>query len=92
MEGSYSKVWHARQQVPAEEYKYFIDSLMGTIRNEIATCEESAYASLPLKDAATLLFFPTQGDLLTFAKQVCGVRSYSGVCVLTMPCLAGLEC
>jgi hypothetical protein len=39
-------------------------------RNEIASCEETAYESLPLKDAATLLFFTTQSDLLTFAQQV----------------------
>lgn len=32
MEGSYSKVWNAREEAPAEEYKFFIDSLMGTIR------------------------------------------------------------
>ncbi len=32
MEGSYSKVWNARAEAPAEEYKYFVDSLMGTIR------------------------------------------------------------
>ncbi|KIM91069.1 hypothetical protein PILCRDRAFT_59063 [Piloderma croceum F 1598] len=68
MEGSYSKVWNAREEAPAEEYKFFVDSLMGTIRNEIASCEETAYESLPLKDAATLLFFTTQSDLLTFAK------------------------
>lgn len=40
-------------------------------RNEIASCEESAYESLPLKDAATLLFFTSQSDLLKFAQQVC---------------------
>lgn len=32
MEGSYSKVWNAREQAPAEEFKFFVDSLMGTIR------------------------------------------------------------
>lgn len=32
MEGSYSKVWNARAEAPAEEYKYFVDSLIGTIR------------------------------------------------------------
>ncbi|KAH0840063.1 COP9 signalosome [Lanmaoa asiatica] len=69
MEGSYSKVWNAREEAPAEEYKFFVDSLMGTIRNEIASCEESAYESLPLKDAATLLFFTSQSDLLRFAQQ-----------------------
>jgi 26S proteasome regulatory subunit N12 len=86
MEGSYSKVWNAREEAPAEEYKFFIDSLMGTIRygnrvhvrsisnalcrNEIASCEEAAYESLPIKDAATLLFFPNQSDLTRFAQAV----------------------
>ncbi|KAJ3517550.1 hypothetical protein NLJ89_g432 [Agrocybe chaxingu] len=68
MEGSYSKVWNAREEAPAEEYKFFVDSLMGTIRNEIASSEEAAYESLPLKDAATLLFFKNQTDLLKFAQ------------------------
>jgi 26S proteasome regulatory subunit N12 len=39
-------------------------------RNEIATCEEAAYESLPLKDAATLLFFKSRSDLLKFAEAV----------------------
>ena len=85
MEGSYSKVWGAREEAPAEEYKYFVDSLMGTIRcalffsysyfhsstcrNEIASCEEVSYDSLPLNDAATLLFFTNKNDLLLFAQE-----------------------
>lgn len=32
MEGSYSKVWNAREEAPAAEYRIFVDSLMGTIR------------------------------------------------------------
>jgi len=32
MEGSYSKVWGAREEAPTPEYKFFVDSLMGTIR------------------------------------------------------------
>ncbi|KZW03793.1 hypothetical protein EXIGLDRAFT_635085 [Exidia glandulosa HHB12029] len=69
MEGSYSKVWGAREEAPAEEYKFFVDSLIGTIRNEIASCEEAAYDSIPLKDAALLLFFTSRSDLMTFAQQ-----------------------
>jgi 26S proteasome regulatory subunit N12 len=38
MEGSYSKVWNAREEAPAEEYKFFVDSLMGTIRFVMFTC------------------------------------------------------
>ncbi|KAF8528787.1 SAC3/GANP/Nin1/mts3/eIF-3 p25 family-domain-containing protein [Hysterangium stoloniferum] len=69
MEGSYSKVWSARNEAPAEEYKYFVDSLMGTIRNEIASCEEAAYNSLPIKDACTLLFFTNRSELMSFAQR-----------------------
>jgi len=42
----------------------------GSSRNEIASCEEVAYDSLPLKDAGTLLFFKSQSELLKFAEKV----------------------
>ena len=32
MEGSYNKVWNSGKNVPAEEYTFFLDILMGTIR------------------------------------------------------------
>lgn len=32
MEGQYAKVWNAREEAPTEEYEFFVDSLMGTIR------------------------------------------------------------
>lgn len=70
MEGSYSKVWRSRDQVPMEEYKFFVDGLMETIRHEIASCEEKAYDSLPLHDAATLLFFENRQQVADFANEV----------------------
>ncbi|KAJ3057475.1 hypothetical protein HK097_006403 [Rhizophlyctis rosea] len=69
MEGSYNKVWNARANVPAEEYAFFMDILMGTIRNEIASCSEKAYESLPLADAATLLHFKSQEEFRQFAEE-----------------------
>jgi 26S proteasome regulatory subunit N12 len=36
LEGSYSKVWNAREEAPTQEYKFFVDSLMGTIRYTIS--------------------------------------------------------
>ncbi|KAF8318137.1 hypothetical protein DL93DRAFT_2076113 [Clavulina sp. PMI_390] len=69
MEGSYSKVWNAREEAPVEEYKFFVDQLMATIRNEIASCEESAYDSLPISEAAQLLFFKSPTDLIKFANE-----------------------
>ncbi|KAJ7914189.1 SAC3/GANP/Nin1/mts3/eIF-3 p25 family-domain-containing protein [Mycena leptocephala] len=65
----YAKVWGTCAQVPAPEYSYFVDSLMGVTRNEIARCQEAAYESLTLEDAATLLFFPSQPELLAFARE-----------------------
>ncbi len=72
MEGSYSKVWRLSRQDPrTEEYRFFVDLLMDMIRNEIASCEEKAYDSLALHDAATLLFFENLDQVLGFAKTVC---------------------
>lgn len=69
MEGSYSKVWRlSRQTPPQDEYRFFVDLLMDMIRNEIASCEEKAYDSLALHDAATLLFFDKLEQVLKFAE------------------------
>ncbi len=43
MEGSYNKVLMMRDNVPSEAYSFFIDRLLGTIRDEIASCMEKAY-------------------------------------------------
>ena len=37
MEGSFNKIWNSRVNVPAEEYVFFIDILMETIRYEFFT-------------------------------------------------------
>jgi 26S proteasome regulatory subunit N12 len=70
MEGSYNKVYRARSDVPAEEYLFFMDMLMGTIRNEIASCFEKAYVTLPLADASTLLHFANSSELMAFIQEV----------------------
>merc|ERR1711998_526272 len=55
MEGSYHKVVHFRQQLPSPEYSVFMDTLSDTLREEIASCCEKAYKSLPCTKAAELL-------------------------------------
>jgi len=55
MEGSYNKVLLAKGNVPAESYNFFIDILMDTVRNEIASCMEKAYADISCSDAARML-------------------------------------
>ncbi|KAH0609433.1 uncharacterized protein H6S33_012919 [Morchella sextelata] len=71
MEGSYDKVWNATKssQMPSEEYALFSQVLVGTIRNEIATCSEKAYASLPVSNAKNLLFLDSDGAVIKFAQE-----------------------
>ena len=70
MEGSFNKIWNARVNVPAEEYSFFMDILMNTIRNEIADCSEKAYTSLAVKDAASILYFKNQKEASEFFAKV----------------------
>ncbi|KAH9519504.1 26S proteasome non-ATPase regulatory subunit 8 [Bulinus truncatus] len=60
MEGSYNKVFLARRNVPADNYNFFIDILLNTIRDEIAGCIEKAYNRIGLNEATRMLFFESQ--------------------------------
>ncbi len=48
MEGSFHKVFISKGNVPAQNYNYFIDILIDTIREEIASCAEKAYAQVKM--------------------------------------------
>ncbi|KAL8287692.1 hypothetical protein RQP46_003550 [Phenoliferia psychrophenolica] len=74
MEGSYSRVWQlcrptaaSAAKLPRPEFAFFVATLVGTVRNEIAACDEKAYVTLPLADARTLLFFESEADVRAFA-------------------------
>jgi len=67
MEGSYNKVFLARGNVPADNYNFFIDILLNTIRDEIAGCIEKAYNQIGLSEAARMLFFETQKPMKDYA-------------------------
>ncbi|KAI8584560.1 hypothetical protein K450DRAFT_216909 [Umbelopsis ramanniana AG] len=69
MEGSYNKVWGSRSKVKGEEFLFFYNILIDTIRHEIANCSEKAYEALPVQDAATLLFMKNMEDVLNFAQE-----------------------
>ncbi|KAF7726882.1 hypothetical protein EC973_008389 [Apophysomyces ossiformis] len=69
MEGSFNKVWSTRSTVQGEEFMFFYDILINTIRDEIASCSEKAYESLPLQDAGALLFIKNTAELLDFANK-----------------------
>jgi 26S proteasome regulatory subunit N12 len=44
--------------------------LVGTIRDEIASCWEKAYVSLPISNAKNLIFLDSEGAVIQFAKEV----------------------
>jgi 26S proteasome regulatory subunit N12 len=71
MEGAYNKVLRARAEVPSETYTFFMDTLMETVRDEIADCIEKAYGSLSLSEAQKLLGILNSNDVLSYAKEVC---------------------
>ncbi|ODV89827.1 hypothetical protein CANCADRAFT_144519 [Tortispora caseinolytica NRRL Y-17796] len=69
MEGSYGSVWKATQggEVPSEEYALFSPILVEAIRNEVASCSERAYASLPVASCRSLLFLDSDKEVADFA-------------------------
>ncbi|KAJ9092380.1 hypothetical protein QFC21_006882 [Naganishia friedmannii] len=69
MEGSYTKAWRAKSRAPRKEYEVLAEGLMGTIRNDIASCHEKAYQALPLAEASRLLFFDNESDAMKFGQQ-----------------------
>ncbi len=44
MEGSFHKVYLDKGNIPAQNYSFFIDILINTMRDEIASCAEKAYS------------------------------------------------
>lgn len=60
MEGSYNKIFLAKDNVPADSYNFFIDILLDTIRGEIAGCMEKAYEKVTLNEAARMLHLNSQ--------------------------------
>jgi len=55
MEGKYNKVIDTRYNVPADSYKFFIDVLLVTIRDEIASCLEKSYVDIDTEECRKML-------------------------------------
>uniref|UniRef100_A0A0N5AW61 26S proteasome non-ATPase regulatory subunit 8 n=1 Tax=Syphacia muris TaxID=451379 RepID=A0A0N5AW61_9BILA len=69
MEGVYNKVVLTEGNIPSPFYSIFIRILMDTVRGEIASCIESAFKRLSVRDAAQMLFFSNTDDVIPFTKQ-----------------------
>jgi len=66
MEGSYHKVFLSKDCLPAPNYRFFVNVLMKTIREEIATCAETAYDKIAVTEAAKVLGLDAQEQLEDF--------------------------
>ncbi|XP_066920941.1 26S proteasome non-ATPase regulatory subunit 8-like [Clytia hemisphaerica] len=69
MEGNYNKVFLSKGNVPAESYHFFINILLDTLRDEVATCIEKSYDQISQKEAYRMLFFDKETDLLNYASK-----------------------
>ncbi|OWR53213.1 26S proteasome non-ATPase regulatory subunit 8 [Danaus plexippus] len=69
MEGSYNKIFLAKDNVPAESYTLFMDTLLDTVRGEIAACIEKAYLCISSTEAARRLNLPNQQAVLEYGKK-----------------------
>ena len=67
MVGSYDMV--SLEKVPDPSYAFFMEGLMLTVRDSIAECLESAYRTLPLTSAQSMLGFATMEELREYMKE-----------------------
>lgn len=69
MEGSYHKVFLSKLSLPAANYHFFVDVLMQTIQEEIASCAESAYDRISVSEAAKVLGLESREELEVFQEK-----------------------
>eukprot|EP00795_Rhopilema_esculentum_P003477 gene3477-1859_t len=67
MEGSYHKVFLAKENVPAEAYYFFINILVDTLRDEVAACMEKSYENITVKEATRMLFFQNDAKMKEYS-------------------------
>lgn len=64
MEGSYHKISALKKLAPSNEYTFFLDILMTTIRSEIASCMEKSYCSIAVNDVPSILLAKNENEVL----------------------------
>jgi len=75
MEGSYNKVLSARSNIPLPSFKFFMDKLMVTVREKMASCIEQAYETFPVDQVAKMLGFGKNSQEF---KDYCKDRNWEG--------------
>lgn len=82
MEGNYIRIWKLLQNdasLPCPEFRHFKDTLVNTLRCEIAKSLEKTNKKIPIGNCKTLLYFPQEQSDLAFEqvlKQELDVNSW----------------
>lgn len=66
MVGAFNQVLAAKSAMPSPTFKFFMTSIVETVRDSIAECAQVAYGSLTLDSAQQLLMLDSQADLMNF--------------------------
>lgn len=69
MEGNYIKIWKLLQNdalLPCPECRHFKDTLINTLRYEIAKSIEKTNKKIPISNCKTLLYFPQEQSDVSF--------------------------
>ncbi|KAL1449578.1 hypothetical protein WDU94_002070 [Cyamophila willieti] len=69
MEGNYRKIFLAKEVVPSPRYNAFMETLINTTRNEIASCIEKAYTTISVGDTAQKLHIDNEKQMVEFGKK-----------------------
>lgn len=73
MEGNYIKIWNLLNEgnnLPCEEFKVFIDTLVNALRYEIAKSLEKTYNSIPISNCKNLLYYPQEENDMLFEESL----------------------
>ncbi|EPY50285.1 19S proteasome regulatory subunit Rpn12 [Schizosaccharomyces cryophilus OY26] len=69
MEGAFDKVASMIQSCAFPEFSYFMKIVMTMVRNEIATCAEKVYTTIPLANATSLLYLQNSKETEALAAE-----------------------
>lgn len=64
------QIFLAKSSVPALHYRFFVELLLETIREEIAACMEKAYERMSSDEVVRMLGLPNKADVQTYLKKV----------------------
>jgi 26S proteasome regulatory subunit N12 len=69
--GSYDSILRAASKPPNPSFNFFLNSLLETVRINIADCASSSYSTLTIQAATDMLMFKSTAESLNFISMYC---------------------